>query len=156
MSCNDKLLQKTTACLPSSAPWQPFFTSPTGDKALCAPCHLKSVCHCYFLPHSLPRRCSCYTSSGSHFLGVQVASQSCERCARFISSPLHLILDPIDVADHFNVNLCWWSFPYSSAVTWLCQSGCLASTRRRPAVPAPALLGMEIAVLLSIAKLFWS
>lgn len=43
-------------------------------------------------------------------------------------SPLYLILDPIDVADHFNVNLCWWSFPYSSAVTWLCQSGCLAST----------------------------
>lgn len=53
---------------------------------------------------------------------------------------------PIDVADHFNVNLCWWSFPYSSAVTWLCQSGCLASTHRRLAVPEhrSALLRIEM------------
>lgn len=89
-------------------------------------------------------RCSCYISSGSHFLGVQVASQSCERCARFISSPLYLILDPIDVADHFNGNLCWWSFPYSSAVTWLCQSGCLASTHGRLAVPQPRSVLLRI------------
>lgn len=42
------------------------------------------------------RRCSsCYISSGSHFLALQVVSQTCECCAPFISSPLDLIWIPL-------------------------------------------------------------
>lgn len=133
---------------PSSASWQPFFTSHTSDRALCAPCHLKSVCHCYFLPHSLASlipdaaaHATLHPAAISGLFRLRPKNLWAPRPFYFpSSSPAGSDMDPADVADHSNVNSCWWSFPYSSAVTWLCQSGCLASTAWTagsfPALPA--------------------
>lgn len=134
--CNDKLLQKTTACLPFSASWQPFFTSPDPDKALYVPCHLKSVCYCYFYPRPTPP----IPASMRHFSkdavnvrfhlaaiswlirwGLRNHSHVC-----FFYSLLRIWYVSRwhywSLLQRSDANSCWWPFPFSFVVTWLCQS----------------------------------
>lgn len=124
--CNDKLLQKTTGCLPSSESWQPFFMSQTPDRALCTPCRLKSVCHCYFLPHF---------PSFDSFREFNVRINQASFSWLFRLDPnlrnhvvvLQILLTLLIVVQLGDTNSCWRPFPLSFVVTWLCQSECLMS-----------------------------
>lgn len=65
------------------------------DRALYSPCHLKSVCHCYFLLPPLPTVPTppcIVTSLGSHVLVDQVKTRS--HICRIIASPVS-DMDPL-------------------------------------------------------------